>query len=91
MGRRLSIKEAAQQVGLSEWSLRTGIKQGRYSFIKVGMGRGRIFVDIDVLEAELEVEAKENKERQAQLYAEYQKEHNPELIFVGELSKRRNA
>ncbi len=91
MGMRMNIKEAAQKVGLSEWSLRAGIKQGRYSFIKVGMGRGRIFVDIDILEAELKTEAQENKARQAEIYEQYQREHNPEILFVGQLSKRKNA
>ena len=55
------------------------------------MGRGRIFVDIDILEAELKTEGQENKAKQAEIYEQYQKEHNPEILFVGQLSKRKNA
>lgn len=85
MGIRMNIKEAARQVGLSEWSLRAGIKQGKYPYIKVGIGRGRIFVDIDMLEKALEQEAQDNQKRQAEIYEQYQREHNPEIVYMGDV------
>lgn len=91
MGKRLGIKAAAQQVGLSEWSLRQGIKQGKYPYIKVGIGRGRIFVDVELLEQALEQEAQDNKERQAEIYKQYQKEHNPELVFIGSILNNKSV
>lgn len=91
MGVRMNIKEAARQVGLSEWSLRAGIKQGKYPYIKVGVGRGRIFVDIDMLEKALEHEAQDNQKRQAEIYAEYQREHNPEIVFMGDILSKNRA
>jgi hypothetical protein len=53
MGKKLSIKDAANYVGLSEWELRQGIKSGRYPALKVGQGRGKYIVDIDLLEARI--------------------------------------
>lgn len=85
MGKRITLKQAAQLTGISEWSLRAGIKQGRYPYIKVGIGRGRIFVDIELLEQALAAEAQANQQRQAELFEEYQKEHNPEIISLGSI------
>lgn len=91
MGIKMNIKEAAQQVGITESGLRTGIKQGKYPYIKVGVGRGRIFVDIDMLNKALELEAQENQKRQAKIYEQYQKEHNPEIVYMGDILNKCKA
>lgn len=85
MGMKLNIKEASNVVGLTETALRTGIKQGKYSYLRVGRGRGHILLDVDILEAEIKEEAKQNKEKQAQLYEQYKKERCPEIYFKGSI------
>ena len=62
MGKRVKLPEAAKQVGLSEYALRMGCKQGRYPHIVIG-GAGvkkRILIDIELLEEYLEQEARDN-------------------------------
>ena len=51
MSRRVTLKEAAEITGLSEWELRTGANSGRYPHFRVGSSRsGRIIFDLDLLE-----------------------------------------
>lgn len=54
MGRRVNIKEASVAVGLSEWEIRQGIRQGRYPAMKVGTGKGKYIIDIDLLETRIQ-------------------------------------
>lgn len=54
MGKKLSVKDAAICVGLSEWELRQGIKTGRYPALKIGQGRGKYIIDLELLEARIE-------------------------------------
>jgi len=62
MGKRMKIPEAAKYVGLSQYSLTIGIKQGKYPHITIGGNgtRKRYLVDIDLLEQYLEQEAKDS-------------------------------
>ncbi len=91
MGIRMNLKEAAKTIGLTETALRTGIKQGKYPYIRVGRGRGRLFVDVDLLEETLKREALQNAEQSKHLYNEYQKEHNTEVVYMCDiLSKCRD-
>lgn len=57
MGRRVTIPEAVEITGLKEYSLRKGIKEGRYPHIRTSIGRGKILIDIELLERCLEAEA----------------------------------
>ena len=62
MGKRMKIPEAEKRVGLSEYALRIGCKQGKYPHITIG-GTGvkkRILIDIELLEEYLVQEAKAN-------------------------------
>ena len=60
MNRRVTILQAVELTGLSEYALRTGIKQGKYPYIRVGLGSGKILIDIDLLEQYLQQEAISN-------------------------------
>ena len=60
MGKRVTILQAVELTGLSEYALRTGIKQGKYPYIRVGLGNGKILIDIDLLEQYLQQEAISN-------------------------------
>jgi len=61
MGKRMTIPQAVEASGLSEYALRLGIKQGRYPHLRTGgPGKGRILIDIDLLERYLEQEAMDN-------------------------------
>ena len=57
---KLTVKEASKRVGLSEYAIRTGIKQGRISHIRTSGDKSKIFIDIALLEETLEQEAKGN-------------------------------
>lgn len=91
MGIKMNIEEAAKATGLAQTALRTGIKQGKYPYIKVGRGRGRIFIDIDLLEEALKKEAQDNQQRQAKIYEQYQREHNPEVVCMGDILSKCRA
>ena len=45
----VGIKSAADITGLSEWELRTGAKNGKYPYLRVGGIRGKILFNIDLL------------------------------------------
>jgi excisionase family DNA binding protein len=60
MGRRVGIKEAAAITGLSEYTLRSGIKQNRFPHIRTGLGSGKFLLDIELMEEYLRQEAKDN-------------------------------
>ena len=60
MKRKLTVKEASQQVGLSEYAIRMGIKQGRIPHIRTSGSKGKIFIDITLLEEMLKQEAMGN-------------------------------
>jgi hypothetical protein len=85
MGLKMTIKEAAQAVGMSEHSIRQKIKMGLYPFIRCGVGRGRIFVDIDLLEKAIEQEQADNMAAQRAAYEQYQKEKNTEVSYLGKI------
>lgn len=88
MGRRVSTKEAAKIANVTEYAITTWRKQGLISYIKVGYGRGRILFDVDVLNAEIKKMEQDNKERQAELFEQYQKEKYPEFNFKGSIMGR---
>lgn len=89
MGMRVTTKEAAKITGISEYSLTCMRKRGVISYLKIGLSsRGRILFDIDVLNAELKKMEQDNKEQQAQLYEQYQKERYPEFNFKGSVLGR---
>lgn len=85
MGMKLTIKEAAQAVGMSEHSIRQKIKMGLYPFIKVGVGRGRIFVDIDLLQKAMEQEQADNMAAQREQYEQYKKDRYTEVSYIGSI------
>ena len=60
MGKRVKLCEAAELTGLTEYSLRLGIRQGRYPHIRTGGNSGKILIDIELLERYLEQEATQN-------------------------------
>jgi len=60
MGKRVTILEAVEITGLSEYAIRTGIKQGRYPHIRVGAGNGKILLDVGLFEDYLYREAVSN-------------------------------
>jgi len=54
----MTIKQAVVFTGLTEYTLRKGIAEGRYPHIRTsGPGRGRILIDIELLEQYLAQEA----------------------------------
>lgn len=55
--RMTSIKKAASLLGISEYTLRQGIKQGLYPYIKAGK---KYLIDIDLLTRHLEKQAYQN-------------------------------
>jgi len=61
MGTKMKIADAARQVGLSEYALRIGCRQGKYPHITIGSGSQKhILIDVDLLEEFLRQEAIEN-------------------------------
>jgi len=63
MGSRVKIPEAARLTGLSEYAIRQGIRQGRYPYIRTGLGSGTIIIDMELLEQYLRQEAVDNAQR----------------------------
>lgn len=62
---KLTVKQASEQVGLSEYTIRMGIKQGRIPHIRTSGNKGKIFIDITLLEEVLKQEAMGNITPQA--------------------------
>ena len=60
MGKRMTVLEASRETGLTPYTLRLGIKQGRYPHIRTGGSSGKILIDIALLERALEREAMSN-------------------------------
>lgn len=56
MGQFMNTRRASKLVGLSEYELRTGFKQGRYPALEIGRGSRRRSLrwDIDLLRKTLE-------------------------------------
>lgn len=84
MGKRVTVQEASNITGLTDYALRSGIKQGRYPHIRTGLGRGKILIDIDLLEQYLQQEAVNNVSSQRDNI------DNPAVINYGQL-RRVNA
>ena len=57
MSKRVTVTQAAKQTGLSEYAIRTGIKQGRIPHIRTSGFKGKILLDIDLVEQSLRQEA----------------------------------
>lgn len=87
--KRLTLKEAAEMTGLSEYALRMLQKRGQLSFIKVGVGRGRVFFDLDKLNEELEALSEQSKVEQAKAFEQCYAKSHPEILIEGRLSSRR--
>ena len=62
MARRVNVKEASHETGLSEYALRRGAMEGRYPHIRIGTPgmRQRLKFDIELLEEYLKQEAIDN-------------------------------
>jgi excisionase family DNA binding protein len=58
--RRLTISEAAERVETSAYTIRKGIRTGRFPAIMLG---GRYLIDDETLDACLRVEAEENQRK----------------------------
>lgn len=56
----LTIKEAVKHFGISEYSIRMGIRQGIYPAIKIGGKRGKYLIDAELFEATLRIQAIRN-------------------------------
>lgn len=57
MGKKLRLKEAAKEIGVSEYFLRTEIKAGKLPFIMTG---NRYLLDLDQINEYLSIKAIEN-------------------------------
>lgn len=56
----LTIKETVKHFGISEYSIRMGIRQGIYPAIKIGGKRGKYLIDAELFESILRIEAIRN-------------------------------
>lgn len=56
----LTIQEAVKHFGISEYSIRIGIRQGIYPAIKIGGKRGKYLIDAELFESTLKNEAIRN-------------------------------
>lgn len=56
----LTIQEAVKYFGISEYSIRMGIRQGIYPAIKIGGKRGKYLIDAELFESTLRIEAIRN-------------------------------
>lgn len=56
----LTIQEAVKPFGISEYSIRMGIRQGIYPAIKIGGKRGKYLIDSELFELTLRNEAIRN-------------------------------
>ena len=63
----MNTEEAARAVGLSEYELRMGYKEGRYPALEIGRGSRRRALrwDVDVLRAALEEQMRAPREARA--------------------------
>ena len=52
-----TIQEAVKHFGISEYSIRMGIRQGLYPAIKIGGKRGKYLIDAELFESTLRIEA----------------------------------
>ena len=55
-----TIQEAVKHFGISEYSIRMGIRQGVYPAIKIGGKRGKYLIDAELFESTLRIEAIRN-------------------------------
>lgn len=55
-----TIQEAVKHFGISEYSIRMGIRQGIYPAIKIGGKRGKYLIDSELFESTLRIEAIRN-------------------------------
>ena len=55
-----TIQEAVKHFGISEYSIRMGIRQGIYPAIKIGGKRGKYLIDAELFESTLRIEAIRN-------------------------------
>lgn len=55
-----TIQEAVKHFGISEYSIRMGIRQGVYPAIKIGGKRGKYLIDAELFESTLRMEAIKN-------------------------------
>lgn len=55
-----TIQEAVKHFGISEYSIRMGIRQGVYPAIKIGGKRGKYLIDAELFESTLRMEAIRN-------------------------------
>ena len=55
-----TIQEAVKHFGISEYSIRMGIRQGIYPAIKIGGKRGKYLIDVELFESTLRTEAMRN-------------------------------
>lgn len=55
-----TIQEAVKYFGISEYSIRMGIRQGVYPAIKIGGKRGKYLIDAELFESTLRIEAIRN-------------------------------
>lgn len=55
-----TIQEAVKNFGISEYSIRMGIRQGVYPAIKIGGKRGKYLIDAELFESTLRMEAIRN-------------------------------
>ena len=55
-----TIQEAVKHFGISEYSIRMGIRQGVYLAIKIGGKRGKYLIDAELFESTLRMEAIRN-------------------------------
>jgi len=60
MKQMLTVKQVAQTIGLSEYTIRTGVSQGRIPYIRTSGNKGKILIDIDLFQRKLEEEAINN-------------------------------
>ena len=56
----ITIQEAVKYFGISEYSIRMGIRQGVYPAIKIGGKRGKYLIDAELFESTLRMEAIRN-------------------------------
>lgn len=57
---KFTIQEAVKHFGISEYSIRMGIRQGVYPAIKIGGKRGKYLIDAELFESTLRIEAIRN-------------------------------
>lgn len=55
-----TIQGAVKYFGISEYSIRMGIRQGVYPAIKIGGKRGKYLIDAELFESTLRMEAIRN-------------------------------